>query len=172
MRLMHFSHAPLGEIVSRAQPPASAFDPKPHGLWLSVEDPDTDEGWADYCAGIRWPVGDYAYEVTLDPAVPLLRLTSLEQVVRFANQYAADPAEVPGLPTEVVAQLLRVAAIDWRRVAADHPGILIAPFQRRLRGDYEFRWYYGWDCASGCVWDARAIAGVRLVDYASEGVDD
>ena len=37
-------------------------------------------------------------------------------------------------------------------------------FARRL--DMETRWYYGWDCASGCVWDASAVQSVEpLPDF-------
>jgi hypothetical protein len=49
--------------------------------------------------------------------------------------------------------------IDWLRVAQKSAGIIIAPYiwERRLH----LPWYYGWDCASGCVWDAAAVLSVK-----------
>jgi hypothetical protein len=48
--------------------------------------------------------------------------------------------------------------IRWREVAQAYDGIEIAPYQwtRRLNGHI---WYYGWDCASGCIWRPK---GARL----------
>ena len=50
--------------------------------------------------------------------------------------------------------------INWLAVARDYDGILIAPYcyTRRMTLD----WYNTWDCASACVWNARAI---ERVDY-------
>ena len=54
-------------------------------------------------------------------------------------------------------------AIRWQDVALDYQGILIAPYQWSLRLDKDFRWYYMWDCASGCIWDLSAIASLTLL---------
>lgn len=56
-------------------------------------------------------------------------------------------------------------SIAWEKVEADgFYGIEINPYlwQRRLDGGM---WYYGWDCASGVVWNEKAILDVRLVAY-------
>lgn len=49
--------------------------------------------------------------------------------------------------------------INWPMVADRYQGIVIAPYlwSRRMDGGL---WYYGWDCASGCIWDAAAVASV------------
>ena len=47
--------------------------------------------------------------------------------------------------------------IDWHAVAQAYAGIEIAPYCWSLRFEYEFLWYYGWDCASGCVWELSAV---------------
>ena len=53
--------------------------------------------------------------------------------------------------------------IDWPKVAERYDGIIIAPYQwsRRLDGPM---WYYGWDCASGCVWRARAVLELKSME--------
>ncbi len=54
----------------------------------------------------------------------------------------------------------RGCCIRWPDVAARYDGMIIAPYvwSRRLDGDA--RWYYGWDCASGCIWNTSAIKSV------------
>lgn len=39
-----------------------------------------------------------------------------------------------------------------------------APYQWRRRNERGFSWYYGWDCASGCIWRASAIREIRLIE--------
>ena len=53
--------------------------------------------------------------------------------------------------------------IDWRLVAEEWQGIVIAPYLWERRFDSDARWYYSWDCASGCIWDHRAIAAIELI---------
>lgn len=48
------------------------------------------------------------------------------------------------------------------RVRQDYAGIEISPYQYECR--FELTWYYGWDVASGCVWDKEAIRAVEPVD--------
>ena len=47
--------------------------------------------------------------------------------------------------------------IDWPRVASDYAGIEICPYLSSKRMDEDSFWYYGWDVASGCVWDSKGI---------------
>ena len=53
---------------------------------------------------------------------------------------------------------------NWAPTAAQYAGVIIAPYQweRRLDGDAS-DWYYGWDCASGCIWNADAIASIAVL---------
>ena len=54
--------------------------------------------------------------------------------------------------------------IDWAAVARCYQGIIIPTYHFEFRFDTHVSdWYYGWDCASGCIWDAGAIASVSLV---------
>ncbi len=46
------------------------------------------------------------------------------------------------------------------QVAKLYQGIIIAPYCYSIRLDNDCFWYYPWDCASGCIWDATAIAAL------------
>jgi hypothetical protein len=59
--------------------------------------------------------------------------------------------------------------IDWEKVQADgYFGMEISPYlwSRRLDGGM---WYYGWDCASGVIWDKRAFIDSQLIAYEENG---
>ena len=52
--------------------------------------------------------------------------------------------------------------IQWAEVASLYDGIEIAPYQFERRLGYHSEigkavsdWYYGWDCASGCIWTPK-----------------
>lgn len=49
------------------------------------------------------------------------------------------------------------SGIDWKAVAKEYDGIEIDPYQYERRFSEGFLWYYGWDCASGCVWRPRGL---------------
>ena len=48
---------------------------------------------------------------------------------------------------------------NWDDVVRQYDGLIIAPYQWAKRCDYS--WYYGWDCASGVIWNLRAVASVK-----------
>lgn len=62
-----------------------------------------------------------------------------------------------------------VYEIDWKKVTEEYQGIIISPYiwQRRLAP--HTMWYYGWDVASGCIWDTDAIEEVKLVERRKKG---
>lgn len=43
-------------------------------------------------------------------------------------------------------------------IGARYDGIVITPYVWSMRLDRSAFWYYGWDCASGCIWNASAVA--------------
>lgn len=48
--------------------------------------------------------------------------------------------------------------IDWEEVAKSYSGIEINPYR-----DYDYDWYYGWDVASGCVWNKSGLKKVEKI---------
>lgn len=41
----------------------------------------------------------------------------------------------------------------------------ITPYCWPARMDPDLIWYYGWDCASGCIWDASTIHQVTRITH-------
>lgn len=157
-RLIHYGKAHLQSV--RSVPDQSirhGGSGKPGGLWVSVEG---EHDWKEWCESENWGCLDFATEVVLHPAANVLRLRGSAMLDAFHAEYSfVDYVYPRGLGERT--------AIDWAKVAAKHQGIIIAPYvwSRRLDGAVS-DWYYGWDCASGCIWDANAVAELRPVEQA------
>ena len=145
LTLSHYSIAAVLEPRSVAQ--HRRLD-KPFGLWVSVDGPDD---WPAWCRAESfaepWDQHHYRVELAADARIRLI--TSADELVVFHDLYARDMWDV-----------------DWVAVSRRYQGIMIAPYLWSMRLHDQVRWYYGWDCASGCIWDASAIARV----YELEGV--
>ena len=145
MRLLHYSKVPL---VLRPVDPSIAPNGKPVGLWVSVEGEDD---WKSWCKSEDFSIDSLvcASEIVLASEANILTLTNAFDIDLFTEQY--------GKSCEWSS---RRRSIDWLKVAEEYQGIIIAPYvwERRL-SDHTF-WYYGWDCASGCIWDIKAIQSV------------
>ena len=57
-------------------------------------------------------------------------------------------------------------SIDWKKVASKYDGIEINPYQFEAR--YQYLWYYGWDVASGCIWNLKSVKLNLLTDKGIE----
>jgi len=122
---------------------------KPQGLWYGV-----DSAWLDWCSSEMpsW-IHKHTYEIVLRPRARVLRLRTANAVRAFHRKYAAHTSwSYP----------------NWVKLAKRYDGIEIAPYQWTLRLGWQ-TWYYSWDCASGCIWNPRAIASVREVEVAAVG---
>lgn len=152
MSLIHFANAPLpAELDSRPQDPAGSYKPK--GLWVSVE--GEGGGWRDWCIGEGYGLDSltYAHHVTLADDARILYVDGAEGIDEFTATYSGPDTLFGG---EFGYR------IDWPRIAREYQGIIIAPYIWSRRLSLHTHWYYGWDCASGCIWDATAIANVEL----------
>lgn len=153
---IHFSSAPLGAIKSIAQEQKDGGEPffKPRGFWFSVE--GNDDGWKWWCEAEHFRTQDLARqtEIIFKPSAKILRLSSPKGIDDFTEKYVLD---YPAL------RMRRGMVLDWAKVAAEYDAIVVAPYiwERRL-SDHCF-WYYTWDCASGCVWNAAAIEATRAL---------
>ena len=123
---------------------------KPTGLWVSVDGPDDWAAWNE-SEQFRDTSQQNQFRVTLAEDANVLMLDSDDAILKFTDEYVALEL---GYGTY---------AVDWRAVASRYQGIIVAPYQWGLRYAQEARWYGGWDCASGCLWDASAISTVSLV---------
>ncbi len=114
-------------------------DTKPRGLWYSCGG-----AWRRWMAAEEpaW-LGQYSvlYRLDLDMS-QILQVTTLREFDAFEAEYGDDGTSG--------------WAIDWEEVAESFMGIEICPYRRERRATH---WYNGWDIASGCIWDPRAILG-------------
>lgn len=125
---------------------------KPHGLWVSDDD---DYGWADWCrgAGFRAFALKYRYKITLAESHNVLIIKNRRQFKKFHKEFSLE--NDPRLRNNPFIDLER---IDWSKVMKVYDGVIITPYR------WEFRfyiWYNGWDCASGCIWNRKAVKSIR-----------
>lgn len=151
-RLMHFSAEPI-TALDRTRNYGSGYGSltKPGGFWVSVE--GNGDGWSDWCRDEQFSLDrlTYPHEVTLAASARILRITTPGGIYAFTAKYGTDRFPM-GLE------------IDWARVAETYQGILITPYQWSCRLGDGSAWYYGWDCASGCIWDLAAIDSIRVIE--------
>lgn len=151
MILRHYAHGPIEALSAREQD--SHF--KPHGLWVS-EDSDPETSWPGWCAANDFGGGwSHVYDVTLADDANVLVLSTAFAIDDFTREYGAKPNRPHGY-----------IEIDWSRVAREYDGIVIAPYQWSRRMTDHTMWYYSWDCASGCIWNPRAIGSFTLREMA------
>ena len=122
---------------------------KPRGFWYSV-----DGDWETWCSSEMpgWLKG-VKYKVILTPKIRLLKLTKLVDIERFNREYRINI-----LPDEKY----KLYVINWLKVARKYDGIEISPYCHELR--FKLNWYYGWDCASGCIWNLKYVKIRRITD--------
>lgn len=116
---------------------------KPVGLWVSVGD-----DWARWCIGERFHLDglNYRQRAHLAPTANVLTITNDEQLLDFTRTY--------GKPIRDDSPMW---LIDWPGVAERYDGLVIAPYLWNMRLNIQVSWYYGWDCASACIWNLDAV---------------
>lgn len=149
--LHHYSDKPV--VLDRACRYESSGAYKPPGLWVSV--PGEDD-WPAWCRAEDFCVEKLAvaHRVTLAAEANVLLLTTAKELDAFATKFGHVPEHMRQLS-------FKYAEIDWAAVARSWQGLVIAPYQHSRR--FTYHWYYGWDCASGVLWDLRAVASVEPV---------
>jgi hypothetical protein len=143
----HFSNKPLEAVHSVKQQwryGQPCENEKPRGFWISVDGADD---WNSWCESENYGIGSIRHRVVLASDANILYCRDALDLDCFTEIYGI----------EILRYSWRRIAIEWQRVADDYQGLVIAPYvwDRRLHDGYN--WYYGWDCASGCIWDAAAI---------------
>ncbi len=142
--------------------------PKPNGLWF-----DVNEDWKRWCETAEFQIENlrYRHTVTLLDSSRILHLKNARDIDSFTHTYSRNlSGSIRFLQNandqdaftrqygrdlfgEIQAQFSNY--ILWGEVAEKYSGIIIAPYSRARRDAYI--WYYGWHCASGCIWDTRVI---------------
>jgi len=150
MKYSHFSSDPIEKVYDRSQ---DNNWHKPHGLWISVDGADD---WPEWCTAEDFIDMDkqYHYDVLLHKNANILHLQNADEIRAFHRQWREEKPRIPKLDRY---------QIDWPKLANHYQGIIIAPYCWSMRLDMEVDWYYGWDCASGCIWDSSAIQSIDLI---------
>jgi hypothetical protein len=157
---LKYSDAPIltGEQWDRRQSGRPMSYAKPSGFWITD---DSEECWRSWCVGEQFNLEclTHRHEVILDER-NILILRSALQLDIFTKEF--ETFQVWGPDEE--PRKYRDRCIDWGRVAEWYDGLIVTPYQWSRRMADGFSWYYGWDCASGCIWKAAAILEVRLIE--------
>ncbi|TXH58290.1 MAG: hypothetical protein E6Q97_02560 [Desulfurellales bacterium] len=157
-QLMHYAAEPVSFDPTRTytQNEPTLFG-KPEGFWVSVTGEDD---WPSWCESeeFRESTLQAAHRVELTTAANILWIESVDGIDSLTAEFAVqteyerrwvyrgdNPSKWP---------------IDWHCVAEQWDGIIIAPYQWARRNTHD--WYYGWDCASGCIWNLETIASVSV----------
>ncbi|HEY4355926.1 MAG TPA: hypothetical protein VGN16_09280 [Acidobacteriaceae bacterium] len=151
LRYIHFSARPLERVhtVEQAPPGTGGSFLKPLGLWFSVE--GNDDGWKSWCEAEMFRTDKLAFqtEIVFRETARILKIETPESIDDFTQNYQPKQRAIP--------QLRGGFEMDWHRVAREYDAMVISPYQWERRMGEHTMWYYSWDCASGCVWNADAI---------------
>jgi hypothetical protein len=156
--LYHYCSNPLENITPRFYDNGRntrRYASKPYGLWVSVEQYEEDQTWKAWCEKEKFSLEDlrYRYHIKLNENAKLLHLKTTDHIVNFSLEYQANDQE----DFEDY-----VSGIKWEEVVKLWDGIVIAPYNWECRLLPKTGWYYGWDCASGCVWNISMIESFSL----------
>lgn len=145
MGLVHYSDTPLQEVVDA---PFQVEGRKPVGLWFSNDNKD---GWRSWCKSQDFRQDQFNYKTTVKfkPDANILQLTNKRAVHKFYEKYGKDPERPYRFK------------VDWPTVAKQYDAVYFPSYYDELRDQY--RWYDSFDCASGCVWNAKAIDSIETV---------
>jgi hypothetical protein len=155
VRLLHYSAKPLHSVYNAEQEGArhAIVGWKPTGLWVSADDE-----WKQWCEaeGFALESLKHVHEIILTEYAELMYIDTSEKLLEFHHKYTKkNPYDDD--------------VIDWNVVTEEFDGILIAPYQwkHRLNGPAS-KWYYPWDVASGCIWNANVIESFYEVEHVRE----
>lgn len=151
--LAHYS----AEIVKKVRSANQDWFPneKPNGFWISVED---ELSWPRFISNDRHTATlgkrnkrfKHKHIVTFSPSANILWLETPKDLFNLE--------EFGKLKDDSIAY------IYWRILAKQFDGILISPYQYQCRCDKRCWWYNTWDCASGCIWNSKAVQSISLHD--------
>ncbi len=165
---MEYYHWASDPVKLRKMSYLQSGHPKPNGLWF-----DVDEDWKQWCEAeqFRPETFRYRHTVTILDASRILFLRGAKDIDAFTRKYARNlfssiqllqsSNDIDAFTHQYGHNLFGDIQqqfsnyIAWGEVAEKHSGIIIAPYSRARSQAY--LWYYGWGCASGCVWDTRVI---------------
>ena len=169
-KLYHYRETPLEKLESLDYSSSDHYlkqpiSSKPYGLWVSVEDYEDDMTWELWCQREEfYPESlQSKHQVKLKETARILHLKTAEEIHEFGFKYRGNNQDhfdrFVGVACDPYVYL-----INWVPVKEAWDGIIIAPYNWECRIPSETSWYYGWDCASGCIWNLDCIEEFSLVE--------
>lgn len=160
MTWLKYSDAPIDKSKLETRPQRRELRnkyEKPRGFWITD---DGEDCWKTWCLGENFETHrlSHKHEVVLDEARVLIVRSAFE-LDTFTREFSDELVWFTGSGRSHTD-----LCVNWARVAERYAGLIVTPYQWTLRLEHRFSWYYGWDCSSGCIWDATAILDVRLVE--------
>lgn len=158
MKLIHYTDIPFTLEPRKYDQEEYPWKNKPRGLWVSVEGK---YDWKCWCEAEGFCLEDLnvSYEVKLKKNAKILHLGTPQEIIDLCNLF---PYLRPQWDDPVGRRICRSYEVNWPKLAQEYQGIVIAPYQWDCRLADECSWYYGWDCASGCIWDIDCIEEFNL----------
>ena len=132
---LHITHN--SEIISKVTNQRNSF--KPNGLWYSIG-----FDWLDFTINDfdSFYTEEKLYAFILNiKSLNILKISNMEELTKFNDKFkiGEDLTET----------------IDWIEVSNQYDGIEISKYLYPDR--HLYMWYYGWDVASGCIWNTEKI---------------
>ena len=142
--LYHYSKHNLTALKSASFSRNQDVNDKPKGLWVSVED-----AWEEWCKEQEYQLSHLKVKVKVELLAynNVLWLYTEEEFEEFQCLFGVSRYD----------SLL----INWRKVAEEYGGIIISPYFWGFRLASNSLWYYGWDCASGCIWNEEEVENLE-----------
>lgn len=162
---LHYSRNPLqhSELVSKNQTDQTdEYNPyhKPKGLWITDDSEYNWERWVreeDFCTE------KFVCKSQIDLDLTDIHwIKNLRQFDAFNKKFSMETKAL-GLPRLVDK------TINWQLVASHYKGVIITPYQGQRRLNRNCNWYYGWDVASGCIWNISAVRSCAYLGKADYG---
>lgn len=177
MKLIHYSKNKIDKLIKNFHCEkyinfVSGY--KPVGFWVSVK-----KDWGKWCEDEEFKLDnlEYKYNVKLKKIANLLILKSEKEINDFTDKYGKDfifnnidlVEKFYEIQHKAFYETFKkkmeksIFSINWEKLREEYDGIIISPYQWSCRMRSKFSWYYGWDCASGCIWNIDAIEGIKLI---------
>ena len=118
---------------------------KPKGLWY-----DIDLSWIEWCNGnTDWTYKNH-FELEIDES-KILMIDTKQKLLNFDAEYSRK-----------IDERISLHYVDWELVSKKYSGIEISPYRYDCR--FNLLWYYGFDIASGCIWNSDAIIAQKKIE--------
>lgn len=155
MKFIHYTHEEF-EIEPRDYDQSKLhWQSKPRGLWFSVEGP---EDWKWWCEAENFCIENLkiSYELKIKEKSKILWIETEKDIFEMTNKYP--------MRTRSYDIFSDTYQLNWKKVKEEYQGIVIPKYFWECRLALESCWYYGWDCASGCIWDVDCIEEFKLIE--------